>query len=238
MPDSIYLSREEAESLPKVEPVPGAWMPAEIRDIRRKAWDDTGANLLDEFAAEFTFKNWQKEPENRDLCELCRRYADKFPEMLKENWGLFFYGEPGTGKTFAAICIANALLERGWEVLVTSPMRLLEYMRGANADAAAMTKRLARADLLVLDDLGAERDTSYAMEQVYNLIDARYRAGKPMVVTSNETAKKLKSDGNIRKIRVYNRVIGCCRCVQVKGKDYRAEASRRITERMKKALGV
>lgn len=238
--DSIFISAEEAarEGLEIAETGLGPWVSPEIRKIRLNSWNETGANLLDEFTDEMTFNNWQKTPENSALFELCARYVEKFDVMMRQNWGLFFYGETGTGKSYAATCIANALLDKGREVLVTSPMRLLGYMQGPDVDAAAMKQRISRADLLVLDDLGAERDTSYAMEQVYNLIDARYRAKKPMVVTSNETADRLKGEANIRKNRVYNRVIGCCRCVQVKGKDYRAEKSRSIAEQMKKTLGV
>lgn len=241
--DSIIIPHEEfdARELPLLvekDRAAGQWVSPEIRKIRLDAWNETGANLLDDFTAEITLKNWQKTPENKALFELCARYVEKFDVMLQQNWGLFFYGETGTGKSYAAICIANALLDKGREVLVTSPMRLLGYLQDKDADAAAMAKRISRADLLVLDDLGAERDTSFAMEQVYNLIDARYRARKPMVVTSNESSDRLKNEANLRKNRIFNRVVGCCRCVLVKGKDYRAEKSRSIAEQMKKTLGV
>ena len=44
--------------------------------------------------------------------EYARRYVEHWPEMRKENMGLLFWGPAGTGKTFAAACIANALVER------------------------------------------------------------------------------------------------------------------------------
>ena len=47
--------------------------------------------------------------------------------------------------------------------------------------------RLCRYPLLILDDFGMERGTEYGLEQVFNVIDSRYRSGKPLIVTTNLT---------------------------------------------------
>ena len=64
--------------------------------------------------------------------------------------------------------------------------------------------------LLVIDDLGSERDTPYASDLVYQIIDARYRSGKPLIVTTNLTLEELENPGSRDRERIYQRVLERC----------------------------
>ena len=103
------------------------------------------------------------------------RYVEQWQTMRAENLGLLLWGGVGTGKSFLAGCIANALLEQDVPVLMTNFPTILNRMTGLfGSDRADFLANLNAYDLLILDDLGAERGTEYALEQVFAVIDARY----------------------------------------------------------------
>ena len=66
---------------------------------------------------------------------------------------------------------------------------------------------LKRYALLILDDLGAERKSEYMQEQVYNIIDARYKSGLPMIITTNLTAEEMKKPSDLGNSRIYDRIL-------------------------------
>lgn len=155
----------------------------------------------------------------------CREYVEQWPEMLKVNEGLLFYGDTGSGKTFAAACIANALLAKGVPVMVTSLPRIIN----AGWDKSEIIANLHRYPLMVLDDLGAERDSEYALETVYTVIDERYKSGKPMIVTTNLSLQELKNPKNMAYQRIYSRVLQMCVPVYFEPQGYRkAEAADKL----------
>nr|WP_308445340.1 ATP-binding protein [Tepidiforma sp.] len=134
-----------------------------------------------------TFDQWL--PANGTPRVRCQSYAASWPP---ERPLLFLTGEKGTGKTHLACAILRAAWERHgvrgqfWPVI-----DLLDRLRRASdPDRATETvddvqEQLLRVPLLVLDDLGAHRGTEWAEERLFALIDARYRDGLPLVVTSN-----------------------------------------------------
>lgn len=67
-----------------------------------------------------------------------------------------------------------------------------------------------------------ERGTEYGLEQVFNVIDARYRSNKPLIITTNLTLSELKNETDIGKKRIYDRVLSICRPIQVDGENIRA----------------
>ena len=113
-----------------------------------------------------------------EVTAACRRYVDHWDEMVAENIGILFYGSVGTGKTFYASCIANALLERRVPAAATSFPRLLNLLQGAQ-EKQKLLDSLARYKLLILDDLGVERDSTFGLEQIFNIIDARFHVHLP-----------------------------------------------------------
>ena len=84
--------------------------------------------------------------------------------------GLLIWGDVGTGKSFFAGCIANALLEKGIPVLMTNFSRILNTLTGMHfEDRNQFINSLNRYSLLIIDDLGIERNSDFALEQVFNV---------------------------------------------------------------------
>lgn len=186
-------------------------------------------SLMDERLRDVSFDSFRKTNDNAYNLKLCLRYANHFDEMLAKNQGLLFYGGVGTGKTFAAACIANHLLNQRILVIMTSFVKLLESMQGFSEDDSALIARLNRAKLLIIDDLGAERSTDYALEKVYDIVDSRYRAKLPIILTTNLSMTELKESTDIRYTRIYDRIFEMCYPMQFKGQSWRkVEAARRF----------
>ncbi len=163
-------------------------------------------------------------------------YIDRWADMKRTNTGLLFWGPTGTGKTFAAGCIANALLDRGVPVLVTSFPRIIAELSGMRDDKVVYLDSLRRYDLLIIDDLGAERQSEYALEAVYQVVDAREKIRKPMIVTTNLTLAELRNPVDRDRWRIYDRVLKICLPVAVDGENVRrAEADRKLEE-LRRAL--
>lgn len=176
------------------------------------------------------FEDYEVTADNSAAYRTCRKYADRFDLMLAKNQGLLLWGGMGTGKTFSAACIANALLGKGVSVVMTSFVRLLGMSKGFDIDGD-MLGFLNHAQLLVIDDLGAERSTDFALEKVYSIIDSRYSAGLPMILTTNLRLAEMQSTADLRYARVYERILEVCYPVQFKGRSFRsAEAADRFAE--------
>lgn len=163
--------------------------------------------------------------------EWARRYVDHWPEMRKENVGLLFWGPAGTGKTFAAACIANALVDREVGVrMITLGEALLNLFGMSGDERIRYLEVLTTCGLLILDDFGVERRTPYAREQVYEIINRRYLSGRPMIVTTNLTLEELKH-GDRDDERIHDRVLERCVPVCFSGPSIRREnAARRLKQ--------
>lgn len=154
------------------------------------------------------FKSWTFEKnldQDNKTTEACKRYVDKFSEMKKQNIGMLLYGNFGTGKTFHACNIANALLDKTYRVYMANIVELIAYMQDFNKRDIYQAK-IETYDLLVIDDIGAERNSSYGLEQLYNIIDTRYRAGLPTVFTTNLTLEEIQNPTDTAYKRIYDRV--------------------------------
>lgn len=194
------------------------------------------ASLMDERFSDSVFENFQVTEANARNLKLCKRYAEHFDEMMENNQGLLFWGNVGTGKSFAAACIANYLIAQKVPVIMTSFVKLLEVIQNGGEKETEIVARLNRAKLVIFDDLGAERNTGYALEKVYNIIDSRYRKKLPMILTTNLSITEMKNEGDIRYNRIYDRVFESCYPMQFTGRSWRRkEAARRFTD-MEKLL--
>lgn len=158
---------------------------------------------------------------NPKATNIAKRYVENFDTMRERGKGLVFYGNVGTGKTFYAACIANALIDSGRPCLVTNFVRLANELNANFDRRQEFLDGLNRYDLLVIDDLAAERDTEYMSEIVQTVIDSRYRAKLPTIITTNLTAEELKNPAEIRKQRTYSRLLEMCLPVEITGKDRR-----------------
>lgn len=160
-------------------------------------------------ALKYTFD--QDDRRNPEVSDVCLKYVQNWDSMKADNIGILFYGDVGTGKSFLACCIANALLGRLVSVSVTNFPRILNTLQGSFDDERQKRiDRLQQYSLLVIDDLGVERDTAFSVEQVYNVIDTRARSGKPLIVTTNLSMKDLQSPPSLAHSRIYDRVLEMC----------------------------
>lgn len=183
----------------------------------------------------WTFEN--DDGGNEKMTNMAKRYVNHFDEFFKEGKGLLLYGGVGTGKTYIACMIANALIDKGYPVLVTNFARVLSTLQGT-FDKQEYLDSLNHFKLLVIDDLGIERDTGYAKEQVFNIIDSRYRAGLPMIITTNLTMQKLAMESELADKRVYDRILERCYPVEVAGDSRRMKKLINSRDDMKNILGI
>lgn len=140
-----------------------------------------------------------------------RNYVEHWDEMRQNNVGLLFWGLPGNGKTFAAACIANALCEQWVDVRMTTLGCALNALPSMTPqDKLFYLESLKNCDLLILDDFGMERRTDYAQEQVFGIIDGRYLAQKPLIVTTNLSLQELKQPEDITEQRIFDRILELC----------------------------
>lgn len=194
------------------------------------------ASLMDAKYRDASFRTYIVTEKNRKVKQLAERYTDCFSQMFEENQGLIFYGPVGSGKSYTAACIANGLLERFIPVIMTSFVKIMQNTQGFETDEADYLAQLNTAKLLILDDLGAERNTDYAIEKLYNVIDSRSRAAKPMILTTNLSLEDMMNCQDIRYKRIYDRIFETCYPVFVEGDSFRRiEAGRRF-DRMREFL--
>lgn len=175
---------------------------------------------------------------NEQITKAMQRYVDHFAELRKSGKGLLLYGPIGTGKTYAACEVANALIDKGYSVLVTNFSRILNALQGT-FEKQDYIDRLNRFQLLIVDDLGIERSNSeFAKEQIYNVIDSRYRACLPMIITTNLSIEKIKNPDSIENSRIYDRIIERCFPIQVNGRNRRRKAVCENYDDLKAMLGI
>lgn len=191
-------------------------------------------SLMDARLKEVCFANYEETDENRKAFGIARRYVEHFAEMFSIGQGLLFWGDVGAGKSYTAAAIANELLGQMQPVIMTSFIKLLNEMSGFETDNGEYIDRLNRAKLLIIDDLGAERGTDYALEKVYDIIDSRYRSGKPAIFTTNLTMGLMKECTDIRYSRIYDRIFEMCYPVKMYGLSWRKrQATARFHETKK-----
>lgn len=192
------------------------------------------ASLIDDKLRYVNLSTFQKTSDNQKAYQLAERYVKNFADMYTKRQGILFWGPVGTGKSYTAACIANELMNGFVPVIMTSFVKILQNIQGDKEEESEIIKRLDEAKLLIIDDLGTERNTDYALEKVYNIIDSRYRSGKPLVLTTNMTLKEMQENTDIRYKRIYDRIFEMCFPVRVAGSSWRqAEAAKRFDE-MKK----
>lgn len=175
--------------------------------------------LQDPEMREWTFAN--DDGKDAKTMAAMRRYVERFPEMLENGTGLMLYGNVGSGKSFAAACIANALIESGTPCLMTNFQRIVNKLQSRFEGKQEHIDGLQRFDLLIIDDFATERRTEYMTEQVAAVIDARYRSKLPLIVTTNINPRDLMGADGIGEQRIYSRIMDMCVPVAFNGQDRR-----------------
>lgn len=155
---------------------------------------DLGNQSFDTFSLDWYAQTpdpqWGLSPrENMEaVYETCVHYASHFG---KGSGNLLLSGAPGLGKTFLSAAIAREVSQRGFSVVydtaghVFSQFESRKFDRDEDGEAQAAVDRCLRCDLMILDDLGTELTTAFTQSALYELINGRLLAGKPMVISTN-----------------------------------------------------
>ena len=168
---------------------------------------------------------------------IAKQYVQHWEEFRKESTGLLLWGDVGTGKSYIAGCIANALLDKGVPVIMTNFALLLNKLTAMySGDRNAYIDSFKKYQLMIIDDLGMERDSEFAREQVFSVIDSRYRSQLPMIVTTNLSLEELKDITDLSKARIYDRVMERCLPIKVNDQNIRELNQAAVLARAKQLL--
>ena len=192
-------------------------------------------------------KFYESKFENADMKELhmqfAKQYADNFLKK-KLTKGLIFFGNVGIGKTFATACIANQLMDNGRTVLVMNLGLYINKLKAGGWEEAEqdILKQVEQCDLVIIDDFGAEKGldndkSTWRAEKIYNLIDTRYRAEKPLIISTNlkfdKDIKKCEIESNFKYQgvgRIRDRIADMCYPVRVVGENKRGMSEKEFLE--------
>lgn len=126
----------------------------------------------------------------RFVQDTCREYAER------PNGWLLMRGTHGCGKTHLAAAIANHRIDRGLPVLFEVVPDLLDRLRASYAPSSPVSYdehfELVRSiEMLILDDFGTQNTTPWAVEKLYQLLNYRYNARLPTVITTNQSITEM-----------------------------------------------
>lgn len=172
---------------------------------------------------------------DRNGSETAHKIAMKYVKTYKEWNGesLMVWGEPGNGKTHLAAAIASELSKKGYIVVFQSVPELLQRIRSTfnnenKENETQIMRALLECDLLILDDIGAEKTTEWVEEKLFNIIDGRYRKELPTLYTSNLQPKEIQNQVGKRS---YDRMVETSLIVENKAESYRREIAKQRLQR-------
>ena len=183
---------------------------------------------------EWTFENDNgRNPKMKNA----RFYIEHWEEMKAQNIGYLLWGGVGTGKSYFAGCIANALMEQEVFVRMTNFAHILNDLTASFEGRNEYIDELCRYSLLIIDDFGMERGTEYGLEQIFNVIDSRYRSRRPLIVTTNLTLEELQHPQDTPHARIYDRLLEMCAPIRFAGDNFRKETAQSKLNKLKKMMG-
>lgn len=196
----------------------------------------------------YLFNYISSSEEQKKAAEKCQEYIGNCMDRIKEGKGLFLYGPVGTGKTHLVVSTLREILNthaesfgldirtdyfdinrtdwRGMRCQFYNVPELLENIknnfgkqpRGDGYPFRDYVAEAKRTDFVIFDDMGAEKPTEWAQDQLYRLVDYRYSNEKSTMFTSNCSIKELEDRIGARTV---SRIIDMTEGIKVIGPDYR-----------------
>lgn len=181
-----------------------------------------------------TFENWNHAIGNEEMFTMATNYAEQFQEMKKQHIGITIWGDPGNGKTYASMAIANRLLDKGIPVICVSINSILERFRASyntwgHEGEDTILNGLRNADLLIIDDLGTEQLNEWSKTKIYQIMDSRYNNGEPLpiIITTNFKMQEIMDKYDRR---TYERIVEMAPPIKNRMKSVRMNKAKEKTE--------
>ena len=207
------------------------------QEAEQRAKQDRLEHLRREAFREIPAGEWRFEAVTMtDPLQKAKHYTECWTQMQKNGLGLLLFGSVGTGKSYAAGCIANALVDQGYSVRFAGLSDVVSRMQGlSGTEREGYISDLLRPELLILDDLGAERSTSFGREQVFDVVNKRTLSGRPMIITTNIPLAAMQRAEDIQEKRIYDRILEVCMPIRFEGENFRKTAA---SENLRKAAEI
>lgn len=154
--------------------------------------------------------------------DLCKKYVLNFEKLRRDGKSLFLVGPIGTGKSHLAFAILNNLLRAGIPGIAVTVPDLMDELRPKNGESGENDEKmrtLKSVDFLILDDLGAQKNSDWVTERLFILLNARYAEMLPTVITSNNYLEELEKIPGWQ--RIVDRLIEMCELIEFHGESFR-----------------
>mgnify|MGYP000059519605 FL=1 len=186
---------------------------------------------------------------NLEAFEKAKSYVKNLQEVLKNNIGLYVYGDNSTGKTYLTACICNELLWRKQNCIYTNLASMLDYIsasyNGRGDGKGGLLARIKACDFAFIDDFGKEflgreaqpTSSKWAEEKLFEVLNERYNAQKPTIFSSNYSIGELISVLGLDKAIVERVNEMATRVIKLEGDDFRSDVCKRKSE-IAKRLGI
>lgn len=196
------------------------------------------ASLLGERYQHTTFENTDTTVggEFMKAFNRCKKYCEVADTALENGYGIYIYGNSGSGKTHLTACICNELISQYRQCLFTNFFEISKLIRSTwgrtNTDAESIIRRIGEIDFLFIDDLGTEAlrkngEDNWLQEQVFDIINKRYNNKKPTIFSSNHSLNELMQERGMLEKTVDRIMEMSTAIIRVNGTSYRAKNRRK-----------